>query len=82
MAKKETVPATLPDTTAVSAILALTCKRHQKVWLLHKTGMKQSEIARQMGTNAGHVGNVMRDYREHPEKAEKAEALQNQPTEE
>ena len=58
-------------------ILALTCKKHQKLWLLHKLGLGNIEVAVLCGTNRGHLGNVVKDYNERPELVEKAEALLN-----
>lgn len=41
-----------------------------KIYLLSKAGLKNSEIAKELGTNAGHVYNVLKDFKDHPEKAE------------
>ena len=44
------------------AILALTEKKHVKIYLLHTTGLKGGHIAKLLSTNAGHCGNVIREY--------------------
>jgi len=53
-------------------ILALTAKKHVKLWLLVQTGLSRSEAASLGGTNAGHVGNVIKDYEKKPELKEAA----------
>lgn len=51
-----------------AAILSMTSRKHVKIWLLHSLGMNGKDIATATGTNAGHVGNVVRDYNDHPAK--------------
>jgi hypothetical protein len=49
-------------------IVRLTCKKHIKVFLLSGLGLKNKEVAKLVGTNSGHVYNVIKDYKNHPEK--------------
>lgn len=56
-------------------ILQLTCLKHIKIYGLHLNGLKNTEIAKLCGTNAGHVYNVLKSYKDNPEKIEKANAL-------
>jgi transcriptional regulator len=59
-------------------IVQATNPKHVKIYLLSLQGVKNSDIAKQLGTNAGHVYNVLKDYMANPQKAEKAEAIYNQ----
>lgn len=56
-------------------ILQLDCKKHVKIYLLSKEGKTKKEIADMVKTNAGHVWNVLNEYKTKPEKAELAEKL-------
>lgn len=53
----------------------LACRKHIKIYLLSKVGLNKQEISKEVGTNYGHVYNVLKDYKDHPEKAEHAERL-------
>lgn len=53
----------------------MTVKKHIKIYLLSLEGLKNIEIAKALGTNAGHVYNVLKDYKENPQKAEYAKSL-------
>lgn len=79
MAKKEPVPPTeLSEEMAETKkqVLQMTSKRHIKIFLLSNlVGIKPKEIATAMGTNQGHVGNVLRDYSEHADKGATAKEL-------
>lgn len=76
MSESETTPAA--ETAAIenpnkSAILALTAKKHVKMYLLKTVaGMKGSHIAKELNTNAGHVGNELKKYKEDATRVEKA----------
>jgi len=50
-------------------ILALDSKKHVKMWLLHQRGLSRKQIAALLGTNAGHVGNEIKDYQKSKNKA-------------
>lgn len=56
-------------------IVALTCKKHVKIFKLSQLGLKNKEVADLVGTNAGHVYNVIKSYTDKPEKAMAAAAL-------
>ncbi len=58
-------------------ILQLTCKVHERTWLLHEICLlTNQEIKTAMGrSNVGAIGNVIKDYNEHPEKITKAKEL-------
>ncbi len=56
-------------------ICQLTCKKHIKIWKLHELGLTNKEISEAVGTNAGHVYNVIKDYGAHPEKVEAAKGI-------
>ena len=67
---------TSEDHPQKQVIVDMTAKRHQKIYLLKSVvGMKGSHIAKLLGTNPGHVGNVLKDYKDNPEKATKAGEL-------
>ncbi|KKS76785.1 MAG: hypothetical protein UV51_C0016G0005 [Candidatus Woesebacteria bacterium GW2011_GWC1_42_9] len=59
----------------IEKFLSFPEKKHVKLWLLHTLGLKDREVAALTGTNRGHVGNVVRDYKKHPEKIASAEKL-------
>ena len=44
-------------------------------------GLSNKEVATLLGTNVGHVYNVIKDYKAHPEKAEKANSFIGSTTE-
>ena len=50
------------------AILSLTCKKHIKIYKLSQLGLKNGDIARLVGTNAGHVYNTLKSYANKPER--------------
>lgn len=56
-------------------ILQLTSKKHIKIWKLHKLGLSNKEVSGLLGTNAGHVFNVIKEYNSKPDKAAAAESL-------
>ena len=58
-------------------ILSLECKKHVKIYKLKQTGLKNSEIAKLLNTNAGHVYNALKKYNNDPTLIEKANAVQN-----
>lgn len=51
----------------------LTCKKHIKIYKLKQLGLKNSEIAKELGTNAGHVYNALKSYELHPDLKLKAD---------
>lgn len=57
------------------AVLQLHCKKHVKIYKLKQLGLKNSEIAKLLGTNAGHVYNALKDYSGNEEKIKAADAL-------
>lgn len=56
-------------------ILQLDCKKHIKIYLLSKEGKTHKQIADLVKTNAGHVWNVLNEYKTKPEKAEIADKM-------
>ena len=50
------------------AVVSTTCKKHEKIWGLYALGLVKKDIAKVLGTNQGHVGNAIKDYRSKPEK--------------
>lgn len=56
-------------------IAALTCKKHQKIYLLHSAGLEKADVMKYAGCNAGELSNVRKDYSDKPEKVKAAEAL-------
>lgn len=70
--EKKQGPKLTPQQTSV---LRITSKRHVKVWLLHELLLSNKDIATAMGTNTGHVGNVLRDYRANPDKITAAKSM-------
>lgn len=53
-------------------ILQLSALKHIKIYLLSKAGVKNSAIAALLGTNPGHVYNVLKEYAGNPDKAARA----------
>jgi transcriptional regulator len=56
-------------------ILELTTFKHIKIWKLHKLCLTNKDIASALGTNAGHVFNVIKDYKENSSKVEAADKI-------
>ena len=56
-------------------IAALTCKKHQRIYLLHSAGLEKADVMKYAGCNAGELSNVRKDYRDKPEKVKAAESL-------
>lgn len=70
--KANTSPELTPEgQEKVNKILATKLKRHEQIWLLHEMLLTNKQVAAIMSTNAGHVGNSIKDYNEHPEKIQK-----------
>lgn len=53
----------------------LTCTKHVKIYKLKQLGIKNSDIAKALGTNAGHVYNALKKYESKPELKEKADLI-------
>lgn len=53
-------------------IIELTCKKHVKIYRLSQLGLSKKEVAASLGTNVGHVYNVLKMYEKRPELVEKA----------
>ena len=43
-------------------IKQLSCLKHIKIFKLHQLGLSKPEIAKTLGTNYGHVYNVLKKY--------------------
>jgi len=56
-------------------IIALTCKKHIKIYKLKQLGMENKAIAAALGTNVGHIYNVLKDYANSPEKVAKSNLI-------
>lgn len=56
-------------------ILDLTCKKHIKIYKLSQLGLKNSEVAKLLGTNAGHVWNALKMYEKNPELKDAANSI-------
>ena len=57
-------------------ITRITSKKHVKIWLLYSVALlTKGDVARALGTNAGHVGNALKDYENNPAKKESANAI-------
>lgn len=56
-------------------IISFSCLKHVKIYLLSVLGVKNSEIAKLLGTNAGHVYNVLKAYKANPDKVEHAKEI-------
>lgn len=57
-------------------IKGLTCHKHVKIYKLKQLDLKNSDIAKELGTNAGHVYNALKKYEQNPELKEKADLIQ------
>ena len=53
----------------------LTCKKHVKIYKLKQLGLKNGDIAKALGTNAGHVYNALKKYELMPDLKLKADAI-------
>lgn len=82
--KKEDAPkaAKAPKETAApvstgdhKAIVALNCKKHQRIFLLLDAGASKEEIMKLAGCNAGEISNAKKMYAESIEKTATAKAL-------
>lgn len=51
-----------------TAILLLEVKKHVRIFLLWKAGLRGVDIAHLLSTNPGHVGRVLAEYRADPTK--------------
>jgi len=49
-----------------SKIANLDCKKHIKIYALNKIGLSNKEVADALGTNTGHVCNVLKMYKAKP----------------
>lgn len=58
-------------------IMQIDCKKHIKIYLLSQQGIDNKKIAELVKSNAGHVWNVLNDYKTKPEKVELANKLIN-----
>lgn len=56
-------------------IIALDCKKHVKIYKLSKLGLAKREIAEAVGTNYGHVYNVLKEYEASDEKKQVANSI-------
>lgn len=56
-------------------IKELTCLKHIKIWKLKQLDLKNADIAKELGTNAGHVYNALKKYDLNPELKAKADLI-------
>ena len=56
-------------------IIQLTCKKHIKIYKLKQLALTNKEIAEALGTNAGHVSNVLKDYESNQTKIDKSNSI-------
>lgn len=68
-------PSTISNQDVKKKIVALTCKKHQRIYLLHSIGVDKKEISQLAGANAGEIYNALKSYNENPAKAETAKSL-------
>lgn len=54
-------------------VLRLHCKKHVKIYKLKQLGLKNTEIAKLLGTNPGHVYNALKAYAGNDDKIKAAE---------
>lgn len=62
-------------TEQVLSVVNLECKKHIKIWKLHLLNLDKKEIALTLGTNYGHVYNVIKSYNSDPIKQSDVENL-------
>lgn len=76
-AKEPKAPKAAPATGTIDtkAIQALTCKKHQRIFLLQQLGCEKIEIMKLAGCNPGEISNVKKMYAAKPERATEAKAL-------
>lgn len=63
------------DQAQVEKIKGLSCKKHVKIYKLHKLGMSNKDIATALGTNSGACHNALKDYAANAEKVKKADEI-------
>lgn len=56
-------------------VLKMTGAKHVKIYKLNQLGLTNKDIAALLGTNVGHVYNVLKDYRGNETKANAANAI-------
>lgn len=64
-----------PKTMTKESIIALTCKKHVKIYKLKQLGLSNKEIAEALATNAGHVYNALKNYDTNPEMKTEADLI-------
>lgn len=57
-------------------ILQLSCRKHVKIFKLSQLNIPNKQIAQLTGSNAGHVWNVINEYKNDPGKVEAANAIE------
>ena len=57
-------------------IIQLLAKKHVRIYKLKQLGLKNSEIAKLLETNAGHVYNALKKYAADPELVKIADEIQ------
>jgi transcriptional regulator len=57
-------------------ILQLQVKKHVKIYKLKQAGLTNSQIAKELNTNAGHVYNALKKYSLKPELVKIADEIQ------
>lgn len=50
----------------IAKIKSLKCKKHIKIYRIHQLGLTNPEVAKALGTNAGHVHNALELYKKKP----------------
>lgn len=53
-------------------IIALSCKKHIKIYKLKQLGLTNKEVAEALKTNVGHVYNALKNYANNPDLIEGA----------
>jgi hypothetical protein len=63
------------STEQILEVVNLDCKKHIKIWKLHLLELDKKEIAGTLGTNYGHVYNVIKQYNKDVIKQSNAEQI-------
>ena len=76
-APKEAKPAEVStaDAATIKKIMGLTCKKHQRIFLLADSGCTKEEISKHAKANFGEISNARKMYAESVEKTAAAKAL-------
>lgn len=63
------------ESNAMESVKKMQCKKHIKIWKLKQLDLDNKVIAKELGTNVGHVWNVLNNYKTKPGYIDKANLI-------